>query len=188
MCLDRQLLSAWVDGEVPPPWDDRVREHLESCPSCRAVAESFSHVGVMLNGESVPDAEAAASIRVWERLAPQLANRPRSASPRFRGPAVPRVPGALSVPLPLAAAAAAAFLVLSGFLVSTVRQNQVLRTAVFTSNEIPARSAQTVGMESFMQYLENQNAQLTITVQLPGGANLDALGKPVIMKASGGSE
>ena len=34
MCPDKQLLSAYCDGEVPSPWKESIRDHLARCPSC----------------------------------------------------------------------------------------------------------------------------------------------------------
>lgn len=190
MCLDGQILSAWADGEVPAPWDERVREHVESCPRCKAVVERHRALGASLRGAEAAapsDAElAAAKERVWARVEARMGETRFPRETRRRG--LSMLTRALAVPLPLAAAAAAAFIVVSGALVSAMNQNQALRAAVFTSNEIPARTAQPVGMESFMRYLEDQNAQLTITVNLPGETKLETIGKPVIMKASGGQE
>ena len=43
MCPDRGLLSAYVDGEVPSPWKERLAAHLSECPSCAAQAARFGN-------------------------------------------------------------------------------------------------------------------------------------------------
>ncbi|MBO8436423.1 MAG: zf-HC2 domain-containing protein [Spirochaetes bacterium] len=35
MCIDSQMLSAYLDGELPEPYKTQVEEHLEHCPACR---------------------------------------------------------------------------------------------------------------------------------------------------------
>ena len=40
-CPDSDLYSAWVDGEVPSPWKEKLEAHLASCPRCQAQAERF---------------------------------------------------------------------------------------------------------------------------------------------------
>ncbi|MBU1079772.1 MAG: zf-HC2 domain-containing protein, partial [Spirochaetes bacterium] len=34
MCPDRELLSAWADGEVPSPWRETIDRHVAACESC----------------------------------------------------------------------------------------------------------------------------------------------------------
>jgi predicted anti-sigma-YlaC factor YlaD len=36
MCPDRQILSAWFDGEIGARWDRAVADHVAGCGSCRA--------------------------------------------------------------------------------------------------------------------------------------------------------
>ena len=35
MCLDDQILSTYLDGELTEPWKSQVEEHLSYCSSCR---------------------------------------------------------------------------------------------------------------------------------------------------------
>ena len=51
MCPDRDLVSAYVDGEVPSPWRERLEEHLASCPNCAALAASYAALGERLRAE-----------------------------------------------------------------------------------------------------------------------------------------
>jgi hypothetical protein len=37
MCPDREILSAYFDGEISPPWDRAIAEHVAGCESCRRV-------------------------------------------------------------------------------------------------------------------------------------------------------
>ncbi|GAB1457727.1 hypothetical protein MASR2M48_30350 [Spirochaetota bacterium] len=42
MCPDRELLSAWVDGEIPSPWSDSIDRHVGACSSmCTAVVAAM---------------------------------------------------------------------------------------------------------------------------------------------------
>lgn len=42
MCPDKELFSAYVDGEVPEPWCSRLAEHIASCEKCRNVVSTYS--------------------------------------------------------------------------------------------------------------------------------------------------
>ncbi len=39
------LLSAYLDGALPPDQAAAFREHLDRCPACRAYLESYQGVG-----------------------------------------------------------------------------------------------------------------------------------------------
>ncbi len=40
-CPDTDLYSAYVDGEIPSPWKEKLEEHLASCASCREVEKRY---------------------------------------------------------------------------------------------------------------------------------------------------
>ena len=40
-CPDTSLFSAYVDGEVPSPWKEKLEEHLATCEKCRAVERRY---------------------------------------------------------------------------------------------------------------------------------------------------
>lgn len=33
-CPDSDLFSAYVDGEIPSPWKEKLESHISSCESC----------------------------------------------------------------------------------------------------------------------------------------------------------
>ena len=41
MCPDREILSAFFDGEIDPPWDHAISEHVAGCESCRRFLEGL---------------------------------------------------------------------------------------------------------------------------------------------------
>jgi len=103
-CRDlRETISAFVDGEIPAEEAERVREHIASCPECRAVEARMRSLGdgVRQLRPPVPDGFRNA---VFARLESEGALPPkRKAAPaRWRRAAVP-----------LAAAAALALVLLT---------------------------------------------------------------------------
>jgi len=101
MCPDRELLSAYFDGEVPSPWRERIAEHLASCADCAAVVAGYEELARELKADAAAG-EAQALARGRARLEGLLAAPalPSAAS------SVPS-PWKRSVRLPLPAAAAA---------------------------------------------------------------------------------
>ena len=45
MCIDAQMLSAYLDGELKEPYRTQVEEHLEHCPACRNHIADMKAVG-----------------------------------------------------------------------------------------------------------------------------------------------
>ena len=41
MCIDLQMLSAYMDGELKEPYRTQVKEHLEHCAACRNLLENM---------------------------------------------------------------------------------------------------------------------------------------------------
>ena len=45
MCIDAQMLSAYLDGELKEPYRTQVEEHLAHCPACRKHIDDMKAVG-----------------------------------------------------------------------------------------------------------------------------------------------
>lgn len=172
MCPDRQILSAFADGEVPSPWNEKVLMHLESCESCSRVVRGYREVSAGLRAPEIPGAEAARDA-VWSRLADS--SRRSRPEPLWRA--------RFAVPLPLAAAAMLAFAILSTLVFTARRENTALRMAIFAASEVTPAANQASAMESVLKFLESQDSRITVTVQLPPGTGMESFGKPVFMKA-----
>lgn len=171
MCPDREVLSAFVDGEVPAPWDKKILDHAESCPECSRIVQEYKAMSCRLSAPPEPDSEAAREA-VWSRL--MEASRNRRPEPLWRA--------GFTVPLPLAMAALLAVAVLSTLVISSRRENNALRMAVFAASEF-VPSSDNAAVESALKFLETQDPRIMVTVQLPPGAGLETFGKPVFMKA-----
>lgn len=184
MCPEPGLISSWVDGEVPSPWKERLQAHLEVCPSCSARAKVYQGLSDALGLE---EAEEAALARIEARLGSRLA--PRLDSPAGEGQAPAGHPGSplwrrgLVVPLPLAAVAALAIVFLLGLTATSLMGRSRPSVQSLAATELVPQAASQGSMEALVHYLEAQNAQVNLTIQLPSGATFSSSGKPVVMKA-----
>ncbi|MDP3178973.1 MAG: zf-HC2 domain-containing protein [Spirochaetaceae bacterium] len=193
MCPDRQLLSAYVDGEVPSPWRERIAEHAALCPSCAAAIESYLALDRSLAvSVSEIEAESASVARVRARLdGPWAALESRSdgllrARPQLLSRA--RAPSSwwsrnMSLPLPAAVAAAALVLALGGataYLAFSPKAQSPIRTAATV--DIPTIPSQGSTMDDLLRYLETRDAQVTLTIQMPTGTTFEGSGSPVVMR------
>jgi anti-sigma factor RsiW len=75
MCPDRQIISLYLDGELPSPWDGKMEAHLESCEKCRSVLAGYRSIKNSLL-ENKEKTLIGAQERVWQKLtAPGLVSR-----------------------------------------------------------------------------------------------------------------
>jgi hypothetical protein len=62
-CPDLDLYSAYIDGEVPSPWKEKLEAHLASCPSCKAKVEGYRGLRTALTAHAasprMPDLDAS---------------------------------------------------------------------------------------------------------------------------------
>ncbi|WP_028973728.1 anti-sigma factor family protein [Spirochaeta cellobiosiphila] len=52
MCPDKTLLSAYLDNEVPTPWDHQIKEHIDSCPECKQEYLSLKNLKVLMSEDN----------------------------------------------------------------------------------------------------------------------------------------
>jgi anti-sigma factor RsiW len=188
MCPDRDLISAFVDGEVPSPWRERIEEHLASCSACASVASGYTSLGERLRSE-LPADESASLVRLRARVEALLGDPP-AVEPTARPVLVYKAPRRfVSLPLPLAAAAAILVLLLGGATaLLALRPSRGLAIQTVASGEIaplPLESkAQPASMDELLRYLEARDGQVTLTINLPSGTTFGSAGKPVIMRST----
>jgi anti-sigma factor RsiW len=174
MCPDGELLSTYLDGEIPSPWKEKIALHLEGCVSCRERLSSLAAVRDCVAGAACPDFDAAR-----DRVLAAVESRVKVPREAFWTRKV-------SLPLPLAAAAALAIAAL-GF-VSIVAPRSGAPAPVMASsspaNAVPASAQAGGNLTDLLKYLDSQDAQVTITVQLPTEAKFNSIGEPELLKAS----
>jgi hypothetical protein len=102
MCPEELTLSLYFDHELNPEEMREVTSHLDKCPECREKVEAFGRTsGVLASLVSEPDPETG------ERIKDRILHSTRYRQNSFRRSRFIRLP------LPVAAAAAAMFLVLA---------------------------------------------------------------------------
>jgi anti-sigma factor RsiW len=176
MCPDRELLSAWIDGEVPSPWRETIERHIGSCDSCSEAAASVRRVRALFSSDvgAMAASEAASKARVEDRLsfaALRATSRPSSFwSGRF------------AVPFPAAAAAALVLALLGVALVGTGRRNAELRMAVQRAYDATPVAASGMGIEAVIDFISKQNSAVNINITLPANAYGGSAGEPFIVR------
>jgi anti-sigma factor RsiW len=175
MCPDREILSAWLDGEIDAPWDRALEEHVGSCPECRVLLERLEAVRRTLLEAPVPDWRPA-----MERVRSSLVARgfaSEKAAPVWRR--------RVSLPVPLAVAAGLLVMLLAGALaVSVVRSSfGLVRITRQGSGGTEIRIAAPVGdLESLLQSVDKDAGSLEGVIVLPKDVQLLPVGEPLMGK------
>ena len=191
VCPDRQLLSIYLDGELPSPWKEKMEAHIAGCGACAQRLEAYRRISMTAAGEDDTGLEAAQK-RVWSKL--ETIHDLQPAKPL----AVRRGAAALStvwrrgvyIPLPAAAAVAAAAVVLlvalAFLLTSRVTNKEGLSSMTLASEAeiempgiIPAQN-----MEDVLQYLSSRDNGEIIILRLPESRSFVNYGEPAIIRAA----
>ena len=96
MCPDREILSAYLDGEIGPPWDAAIGAHVAACPTCRTVMDRLEKTRRILQAEPAGDWKEPME-RVRRAILTRIPPVPRP---------IPAWRRQVSLPLPLAVLAA----------------------------------------------------------------------------------
>jgi hypothetical protein len=188
MCPDRQILSLYVDCELPSPWKEKLETHLDSCGDCRKKINKYKTLSSILKSGG-DDALTEAKDRVWARMASATALRGLKAeSSPLRGREIRLWKRRISIPLPAAAAAAVIFVAAAIFVLAGIgspaagtAQNALL--AGSPQEEVPGMTAFS-DMDGVMQYLSSQDMGNYMIIKLPESRNFLSTGEPTLLRAA----
>ena len=179
MCPDAKTLSAYFDRETTEDASARIEAHLADCPACRATMDLF-----------------AAQRRVLRSVKPEPAGESRSLDEFWRYVGRSRIqkvagPRRLSVPLPLAAAAALALVAATVMNFIPGRRPDVPNVLVV---EAPVQAPTVVSLtvtpgelDAFFAALENTAAieEHDGIPTLPAELPVARFGEPMIVRPAG---
>jgi anti-sigma factor RsiW len=177
MCPDKELLSSFVDGEVPSPWKERIELHVAGCPSCASMVEAFSGIAKRLHAAENAE-ESDALNKAAERIGASLDfDAPFAHDRRGRAGSFTRVwSRRVSLPIPFLAAGAAALLV-AGLFLGVFRPAQDKGAMASTSL---TRQLRQVSLESIAQNVKQSSLQ-PVLIDVPAESVFSQYGNPVIM-------
>jgi anti-sigma factor RsiW len=212
MCPDPQVLSIYVDGELPSPWKEKLETHLKGCPLCREKYENFRQLHELFkkdttakrvyieriidepaglkNGEERTYTESEmqeAKERIWNKI-----NDEQQSSSRNNKTVWHR---RLSVPLPAAAAAAIiimlaiallirgeTFLQTGGFAGRQPDSSQRVDFIIAAEEEMPS-IIPAADLSGVIQYLTSDGTDIII-LRLPESRSFSRTGEPAMIRAA----
>ena len=196
MCPDRQIISLYLDGELPSPWKEKMASHMESCPQCRTVFSRYSSLEKTLQAEPeslLKTVQERAQERIWEKLnAPALvirstesgtgADKEKNIIRPFERKIWNR---GITLPLPVAAAAAAMIIIAFVALVNIRNgsQNQAVPMAAAIGLDdygtVPIHD-----MNEVINYLASQDNGDQMVIRLPETRRFSRSGEPALINAA----
>ena len=186
-CPDRQIISLFLDGELPSPWKEKMETHLESCPNCQAALGGYRRVAERLGEPAVETIEAAQD-RVWRKLTvPELIIEERNFKPqrRYIGRSWSRT---ITLPLPAAAAAAAVLVIVVCFAFVGIRGGTssvapdpatIANIGLDDQGIVPVND-----MNGVLRYLSSQDNGDFMVVRLPERRQFSRTGEPALINAA----
>jgi anti-sigma factor RsiW len=177
-CPDRQILSVYLDGELPSPWKEKLEAHLSACTECSGRLEGYRAAAVSAASDADDAAVSGAKERVWRALSARMAPRRRLPLWRRR----------VSLPMPALAAAAALalFLLAAAFfrmaLPFRLRPADDALAGAVLHDALSAETADPSG--AFFRRLNSDTVTLNpvLMLRLPESTHFRARGKPVFVK------
>lgn len=182
MCPDHQILSVYVDGELPSPWKEKMEAHLASCPQCVERLAAFGRLTLRSgDDEALEAALNAAQERVWQRLS-RL--EPASGAVWKQYPGIWR--RRVSVPLPAVAVAAAALIVAATLMLTqqTAQQSSDTMSVAQSPQSMSVPVVPVSTINEVLQYLGNQDATDIMLIRLPESKSFSSSGEPALIKAA----
>jgi hypothetical protein len=179
MCPDRQILSVYLDGELPAPWKEEMEAHLDRCAGCRSKLEQYQRLSAFMTG--TPEDFSAARERVWLELGKAASGHlVRRRGARFWRQSV-------AIPLPAVIAAAALLALTFTLAVANLgsRQAVPVEKAIAAGINLDVQEIVPVAdMNSFLQYLGSEDSTDFMIIRLPETRSFSNPGQPLIIKAA----
>ncbi|WP_461246016.1 anti-sigma factor family protein [Treponema sp. R6D11] len=188
MCPDPQLLSIYVDGELPSPWKEKMDAHLKECPACREKFENFRKIREMFSKDAsakkINESEIQSSKeKIWRNIEAKRRFTPYPRIWRRR----------ISISIPAAAAAAVIIALITMFLsgggkilnngFAGKKANSNENIILAAEEEIPEILPAATDLNGVLQYLGADSSDIII-LRLPESRNFSRAGEPAIIRAA----
>ncbi len=129
-CPSKDLYSAFVDGEVPSPWKEKLEAHLEICSECKKTVESYKNLKEKIQNSKTPEINLEDSFARLESR--KLSKKIRDEKAGEKANWFTR---SVKVPIPAFAAAVFLFVFVPLIIIST--QKTTVEREVIVSNFTP---------------------------------------------------
>ena len=168
MCIDSQMLSAYLDGELPEPYRTQVMEHLEHCSACQKHLDDMKKLSERIkSAEYSDDVLLRSKDRIFDLLDKKYFEN---------GKKVSFIRRRLEVSLPglITAAAAVVFIFIGGFMffgTSTEQTEDILPSFALQADSSNVRfvsdssGLENYTLEEILKYLDSKGYNVDISIK-----------------------
>jgi len=194
MCPEPQLLSIYLDGELPSPWKEKLESHLAECSMCREKLANFRQLFSKTDALEEQKLMEETKDKIWRKL--QL--RRQMGTIRRRSRDYSMWQRRISIPIPMAAAAAVVVMFMTAFVmfkgsssnnngyayipVDAATTERMGFTVAAEKEELP-NIIPTADLSDVLQYLGSERSEIII-IQLPENNSFFRVGEPAMIKAA----
>ena len=186
MCPDRQILSLYLDGELPSPWKEKMDTHLVSCEKCRSHLAQYQKLREIMQEDRV-EFSLEMKNRAWDNI---ISGMPGDHAKRKMVNPVREHQifwnRRVSLPFPALAAAAAVFIIITFLAIQGIRSPQTdqefgIATGIGADVQeiIPVSD-----MDSVLQYLFAEAMSDFVVIRLPETRSFSSSGEPALIRAA----
>ena len=168
MCIDLQMLSSYLDGELKEPYKTQVEEHLSHCATCRNLLHSMENLDKTIQSDSFSEEELNRNKdAIYKKLDNKFFNEKSKVS-------IFRRKIQMSIPSMIATAAAATFIFVGGFVLFGTNSNQtsdILPSFTVNAESDNVRfvshkdSLDNYSLEEILQYLDSKGYNVDISIK-----------------------
>jgi anti-sigma factor RsiW len=179
MCPDDALLSAFVDGEVPSPWKERMESHVAGCAECSRKLGEMRGLSASLHSLETGTETAilsAAKARIGASIDFGMVGRPtgRNLAERLLEFWSRRI----TLPLPAIAAGLLAIVFFAGLTFGIITPFAKASRMMASASTVLSPNSAT--LEMMAQYMKQSTVQ-PIMIEMPKESEFSQLGNPVVM-------
>ena len=172
MCPDKELISAYYDGETDARWSSEIKAHVDDCPQCSEKYEQIKRLSIYLNNTVVPNEEIIKA-RVYEAIKRKKSViYPEKFWKKHVELSFPALLGAAVIVVILCAA------MLIGL--------QPFKTDPIVVEEIPPETntlhVQLISIEDAAAYLLSDDSGFDVLITIPAAEGLSVTGEPQLIR------
>ena len=190
MCPDQQIISLYLDDELPSPWKEKFEAHLASCGNCQNHLDQYRGIRNIMR-EDRAGVSAELESRVWNRIITDSLNRPVIAGNIPSLAAKTRSPSfwsrGVTLPVPAAATAAIIFVIIAFFAVQGIQSRNIRgypENAIVAGIGADVQGIPMSDMNDVLQYLSREDSPDFLIIKLPETRSFSSTGEPALIKAA----
>ena len=171
MCPDKELISAYYDGETDERWSLEIKTHVEDCRKCSGEYKSFNSISSIL-GSSVIPGEDDIKKRVYSSI--ERKKTVIDTEPYWKRH--------LEISFSALVAAAAVLAVVCAALVINIRQAGQAPTLVEEITPESEMRVQVLSFDDAAAYIFSDDSGFDVLITIPSSETLSLSGEPQLIR------